>query len=103
VDTTTVELHDDVRAPDVGSRVDDAGLLYSATVNMLYGAPESGKSLIATALAVQTINSGGSVLWVDIDHNGATATLSRFVSFGADLADLNNPSKFLRTRTACSG
>ncbi|MGP6172059.1 DnaB-like helicase N-terminal domain-containing protein [Microbacterium sp. A204] len=65
-----------------GRRSDGLPLLYLAAVNVLLGAPEAGKTLIAGAMAADELFSGGSVLWIDLDHNGAPAILNRLHDYG---------------------
>lgn len=65
-----------------GKREDGLHLLYPASVNGLVGDPETGKTLIATACAADELYQGGSVLWLDLDHNGPSATLTRFRRYG---------------------
>lgn len=50
-------------------RADGLRLLYAAAVNGLVGDPETGKTLIATAMAAEGLARGESVLWIDVDHN----------------------------------
>lgn len=82
--------------PTVGTRLPDNGppLLYAAAVNGFIGDPEAAKTLLATALAVDTLHQGGSVAWIDLDHNGAPATIARFRRFGATREHLANPARF---------
>lgn len=81
--------------PTIGSRrTDGAQLLYSSAVNALIGDPESGKTLVASAMAADTLTDGGSVLIIDVDHNGAPATVKRFQAFGIDGNTLSDPARF---------
>ncbi len=75
----------------VGSRVDGEGLLYAGAVNGLIGDPEQGKSLVAVALALQVTqaNPDATVVWLDLDHNGARAFRGRLDSFGATGSDVS--------------
>lgn len=79
-------------ATSVGGRRDDGThLLYAGAVNGLVGPPESGKTIIATAMSADQLFAGGSVLWLDLDHNGPRSTVARFRQFGVGgdvLADL---------------
>ena len=94
VDTTKVETREEDRATNVGARADGAGLFYTGAVNMLYGLPETGKSLMSTAVATQVLAEGGSVLWIDVDHNAAADILGNFEGMGTDRAVLNDPARF---------
>lgn len=86
-----------LEAPQTGAggrRNDGVPLLYSAAVNVLLGDPECGKTLCAAAMAADELWAGGAVLWLDLDHNGAAATLSRFRQFGIDADTLADASRF---------
>lgn len=78
----------------VGTRTDRQCLFYAGKVNTLFGDPEGGKSLIAAAIAVETLQQGGKVLWLDLDHNGVQEIVSRLLDFGADPARLRDPEAF---------
>lgn len=96
VDVQSV-LDGSMQAPKTaaGARRDDGEfLLYAAAVNTLVGPPESGKTLIAAAMSADQIFSGGSVLWIDLDHNGAQATIARLRSFGVPAETLVDPTRF---------
>lgn len=80
--------------PTIGVRTDDQRLLYPRAVNVLFGPPESGKTLAASCIAADTLYEGGSVLVVDIDHNGPHATRQRLRSFGITVDTLGDPSRF---------
>lgn len=77
-----------------GRRSDSVALLYAGAVNVLLGAPEAGKTLVAGAMAADELFSGGKVLWVDLDQNGAGPLLSRFRAFGVDVDTLCDTSRF---------
>lgn len=80
--------------PTLGARSDGRPFIYNASVNLLFGEPESGKTLVAAAIAADTLFSGGSVVWIDVDYNGAEATLLRLRSFGVSAAVLSDPKRF---------
>lgn len=78
-----IEAGVESRVPDAGGlRSDGVRLAYSGAVNGLVGRPESGKTLVAIASACDVLKSGGSVLHIDADHNGAAATITHYA--GAD-------------------
>lgn len=81
-------------APTVGLRSDGVGLFYVTAVNMLFGDPESGKTFIAQCTAADELFRGKSVLIIDLDHNGAHATISRFQTMGIKPEVLANPMRF---------
>lgn len=80
--------------PTLGVRSDGEPFIYEGAVNVIFGPPESGKTLALSALAADTLFDGGSVLWIDIDHNGAPATIARFISFGISTDVLTNSARF---------
>lgn len=80
--------------PSLGRRTDGEFLLYPAAVSVLFGAPESGKTLLALSLAAETVREGGSVLMLDLDHNGAQAIISKMMKFGIDLEVLEDRTRF---------
>ncbi|MGC5078142.1 AAA family ATPase [Agrococcus sp. DT81.2] len=75
-------------------RADGLRLLYAGAVNGLVGDPETGKTLIATAIAAEGIARGESVLWIDVDHNGPAATLARLGRFGVQESVLLDTNRF---------
>lgn len=81
IDLSALDNADPVVAT-IGQRADGLGLLYAGAVNGLIGDPEQGKSLVALALALQVADDGGTVVWLDLDHNGARAFRQRVVDFG---------------------
>jgi hypothetical protein len=81
--------------PDAGAmRADGALTLYRGKVNGLVGESEAGKTLIATAMVADELRRGGSALWVDVDHNGAPATLGRLIAAGVLVDVLTDASRF---------
>lgn len=78
----------------IAPRTDSQCLIYTGKVNTLFGDPEAGKSLVATAIAVSVLQDGGKVLWIDLDHNGASETVSRFLAFGAPVDALRDANRF---------
>ncbi|MDQ4213776.1 AAA family ATPase [Microbacterium sp. ASV81] len=96
VDVAAV-LNGTLTAPETacgGVRADGVHLCYLGAVNVLLGAPEAGKTLAAGAMAADELNSGGSVLWIDLDHNGPAAILDRLRRFGVPATTLTDPSRF---------
>jgi hypothetical protein len=80
--------------PTIAQRSDGAFLFYAGAHNGLTGDPEAGKSLIALSVAADVLFAGGSVLWVDLDHNGAASILARFRAWGVQPDTLRDPSRF---------
>lgn len=82
----------DPPAPLIGHRSDGRALFYAGQLNLLFGDPESGKTFICLAAAVEALNLGHRVLVMDLDHNGPAATIDRLLMLGAPegaLADLD--------------
>ncbi|MEN0023239.1 MAG: AAA family ATPase [Microbacterium sp.] len=77
-----------------GRRGDGIPLLYASAVNILLGAPEAGKTLVAGGMAADELFSSGRVLWIDLDHNGAHALLTRLLQFGVKAETLTDPALF---------
>jgi hypothetical protein len=94
VDTKTLTTNTEGRSPETGHRTDGAGLFYSHAVNMVYGLPETGKSLLMAGVASQVLEDGGSVLWIDVDHNSGADILSNLEGMGADRDTLDDTSRF---------
>lgn len=83
--------------PEVGIRRDGVGLFYRGMVNTIFGEPESGKSWVALAAAADELFAGGSVLIVDLDHNGAASIVARFLSMGVNGDLLRDRARFRYT------
>ncbi len=84
----------DPPAPVLLHRTDGHAIFYKAQVNLIFGDPESGKTLVAQAAMAEALRSGRRSLFVDIDHNGAQATICRFLDFGVSEEILRNPDLF---------
>jgi len=60
--------------PTVGRREDGVCLLYAGRTHSISGESEHGKSLVAQAIAVQVLQEGGTVLYLDFEKSpGAVA------------------------------
>lgn len=81
-------------APAVLLADDGVGMFYAGQVNYLFGDPEAGKSWVALAAVVETLRDGGRAAVIDLDHNGAVATVRRLESLGADLRALGDLERF---------
>lgn len=82
-------------APHLLTRSDGHALFYAGQVNWVFGDPEGGKTWVCLAAAEESLSHGGAALVVDLDHNGAAATLSRLIALGAPLGALRDPARFL--------
>lgn len=85
----------DTPTPEVCIRTDGVGLFYRNQLNMCFGDPEGGKTLIADHCTAEELGNGGKVLRLDLDHNGPDSTLPRQVAFGALEDVLRDPDRFL--------
>ena len=81
-------------SPSILRRTDGVGLFYAGQVNVIFGDPEAGKTLLVTAAAAEALTAGQRVLWIDIDHNGPAATVARLREFGAPEQALRNLDVF---------
>jgi hypothetical protein len=81
-------------APVLGKRTDGHCLFYAGQVNWVFGDPEAGKSWLCSACAVEALKAGRRVLVIDLDHNGAPATVHRLIALGAPKAALRNSDLF---------
>jgi len=82
-------------APTRLKRSDGVGMAYAGQVNLIFGDPEGGKTWFCLAAAEEALRQGGTVLVIDLDHNGAAATLSRLIALGAPVPALRDPGRFL--------
>lgn len=81
-------------APVLLRRTDGRAIFYANQVNLLFGDPESGKTLVAQAAASEALMQGRKVLFVDIDHNGLEGTICRFLDMEVSEEILRNPDRF---------
>jgi hypothetical protein len=81
-------------APVLLGRSDGHALFYGGQVNVLFGDPESGKTLIALAALTELAIEGRRSVFIDIDHNGADATVARLMAYGVDPAYVADPGLF---------
>ncbi|MSS84543.1 AAA family ATPase [Actinomycetaceae bacterium WB03_NA08] len=73
---------------------DGIGLFYANQVNLIFGDPESGKTWLALAAVVESLAVGRRCIVIDLDHNGAAATIRRLYDLGATPEQLSNPDLF---------
>ncbi|WP_111767918.1 recombinase RecA [Nakamurella deserti] len=81
-------------APLLLARSDGHCLFYEGQVNVLFGDPESGKTLIALAALSELALGRRRSVFVDIDHNGPEAIVGRLLALGVDPAYLGDPGLF---------
>lgn len=75
-------------------RDDGEALFYVGQVNYVFGDPESGKTFLANASIAEALRDGRRAAIIDLDHNGAPATLSRLLALGAPLDAIRDPDRF---------
>lgn len=85
----------DPPTPNICKRTDDIGLFYAGQYNVVFGDPESGKTLLCDHATVEQLKAGGRVARLDLDHNGVDSTINRLLDFGADEDVLRDPTRFL--------
>ncbi|WP_345803033.1 bifunctional DNA primase/polymerase [Microbacterium sp. AZCO] len=73
--------------PNLLKRVDSMCLIYEAVANLIYGAPESGKSWIAMSAVVEKAqkDKAARIWWVDIDDVGRVDVGNRLRWLGMPL------------------
>lgn len=81
--------------PTVCPRTDGVGLFYRGQLNVAFGDPESGKTLLTDHATAVELDSGGRVLRIDLDHNGPQSTIGRLLAMGAKPEALADPGLFL--------
>lgn len=68
---------------DFLTRSDGRALIYAGKMHMLQAEPSSGKSWIALATAMEVLDAGGSVVYLDYE-DAAKGILGRLLALGAD-------------------
>lgn len=79
--------------PNTLHREDGEALLYAGHVNVIYGDPETGKTWVALAAAVEAIQNGGRALLLDMDNNGPASTVHRLRLLGLTDQEITDDSK----------
>lgn len=74
---------EDGPTPTVLTANDGVGIFYRGQVNLVFGDPESGKTWVCLAAAAEALQRDQKVAIIDVDHNGATAIVSRLLDLGA--------------------
>ena len=75
-------------------RTDDHALFYASKVNLVFGDPESGKTLLVLTACAEALNAGRRVIYVDLDHNGSEFILPLLTAFGVSTDTLSDPALF---------
>lgn len=93
--STTTVGEPDTPVIQVCRRSDGVGLFYRGQYNTVFGDPETGKTMLTDYATVQELAVGGRVLRLDLEQNGANATIPRLHSLGAEYATLADQERFL--------
>jgi len=80
--------------PVLMHRTDGHALFYAGKVNLIFGDPESGKTLLILAACAEALRAGRRVLYVDLDHNGPEFILPLLAGFGASTETMSDPALF---------
>lgn len=84
----------DPPSPVLLTRADGQAIFYAGQVNLLFGDPESGKTLVAMAAAAEALQAGRKVAFIDIDHNGLVGIVTRFLDMTVAEHLLRDPRLF---------
>jgi hypothetical protein len=80
--------------PVLMHRTDGRALFYAGKLNLVFGDPESGKTLLVLAACAEALHDGRRALYVDLDHNGPEFILPLLVAFGVGVDTLSDPALF---------
>jgi hypothetical protein len=80
--------------PRFGLCSDGVALFYAGQVNVLFGDPESGKTMLGLAVLTAALNAGARAAVIDLDHNGVHAIVDRLIDLGADEDRLRSLAHF---------
>lgn len=80
--------------PSYLTRTDGACLFYAGKVNLLYGDPETAKTLLSSWGLVEALRDGKRCAIIDADHNGAAELAQNLILLGADPAVLADQDRF---------
>ena len=81
--------------PTVGRREDGICLFYAGETHQIFGEPGSGKSLVAQAVAVEQLQAGGRVCYLDFESR-ATSVLARLRALGATVEQIRAGLDYIR-------
>lgn len=81
-------------APTVLRRSGGGHVFYRNQFNLLFGEAESGKTFVALGAISEALLGGGKAAFIDIDHNGMQAIVSRLIGFGVPVEVLSDLERF---------
>ena len=76
------------------TRDDGHAILYAGQVSCMFGEAESGKTFIVLAAIAEVAKANRRTVFIDIDHNGVDATVSRLLALGVAVEYLADPALF---------
>lgn len=80
--------------PSVFHRSDGNCLFYSGQFNLLFGEAESGKTFVVIGAIARALIAGQRAVFIDMDHNGVQAIVTRLLAFGVPPETLSDLNKF---------
>ncbi len=80
--------------PSVFHRSDGNSLFYSGQFNLLFGEAESGKTFVVIGALARALNAGQRAVFIDMDHNGVQAIVTRLLAFGVPPETLSDLDRF---------
>jgi hypothetical protein len=95
IDLTAALTGTELPKPELCQRTDGVKLLYRGRLHWLHGESESCKTWFAHATAVEVLNTGGRVLWVDFEDDDRTV-VARLRAVGATDDAIAQRVRYLR-------
>lgn len=94
-------------SPDIGSFAENdtsngGGIFYSGKVNEIHGPSESGKTMVALAVAAQEIRTGSHVIMIDFEDDGRSIVNRLRYVFGLDRESIVQRFHYFRPDVAFS-
>jgi hypothetical protein len=80
--------------PTVGSRSDEAGLLYRGLIHSVSGESEAGKSWFCSLLARQELEQGNSVVYLDYEDNDE-GIVDKLLTIGTSMAHIHQRFRYI--------
>lgn len=81
--------------PTILTRADGQALFYAGKMHVLQAEPSSGKSWIALFAALEVLNMGGSVIFLDYEDQAVSIT-GRLLALGGDPASITERFQYIR-------
>jgi len=87
--------------PTVMRRSDDTALFYPSAINSVSAEPESGKTWLTLAAAVEVMTSGQHAVYIDWEMT-AYEVVARLLALGVEQADIKERFHYVRIEAALS-